>query len=86
MSSWPKFISHKVVQAAPIVSIGESTSPDTLRVIMVEPLGDGVWEPFAPTEPGMGARARVGDYAVVYDDGFKSISPKKAFEEGYLRQ
>jgi hypothetical protein len=28
MSNWPKFISHKVVQTAPIVSIGESTSPE----------------------------------------------------------
>lgn len=24
-----------------------------------------------------------GDYYVVYDDGYKSISPAKAFEEGY---
>lgn len=26
-----------------------------------------------------------GDYYVVYDDGYKSISPAKAFEEGYTR-
>jgi hypothetical protein len=24
-----------------------------------------------------------GDFLVVYDDGYESISPKKAFEEGY---
>jgi len=24
-----------------------------------------------------------GDYYVVYEDGYKSISPAKAFEEGY---
>ena len=24
-----------------------------------------------------------GDYYVVYDDGYKSFSPRKAFEEGY---
>lgn len=26
-----------------------------------------------------------GDYYVQYDDGYKSISPAKAFEEGYTR-
>ena len=26
-----------------------------------------------------------GDYYVVYDDGYKSVSPQKAFEEGYTR-
>lgn len=26
-----------------------------------------------------------GDYLVVYDDGYKSISPRKAFEDGYTR-
>lgn len=26
-----------------------------------------------------------GDYYVVYDDGYQSISPAKAFEEGYTR-
>lgn len=26
-----------------------------------------------------------GDYYVVYHDGYKSISPAKAFEEGYVK-
>ena len=26
-----------------------------------------------------------GDYLVTYDDGYESISPRKAFEEGYAR-
>jgi hypothetical protein len=26
-----------------------------------------------------------GDYFVLYEDGYQSISPKKAFEEGYTR-
>jgi len=42
-------------------------------------------ERFDPTEPAMARRAEVGGYAVVYEDGFKSISPKKAFEDGYTR-
>jgi len=28
----------------------------------------------------------VGDYFVQYDDGYKSWSPAKAFEEGYTRE
>jgi hypothetical protein len=28
---------------------------------------------------------QVGGYYVVYDDGYKSFSPAKAFEEGYRR-
>ena len=31
----------------------------------------------------MAVRASVGDYAVIYSDGYKSVSPKKAFEDGY---
>ena len=30
-------------------------------------------------------RPQVGGYYVVYDDGYKSFSPAKAFEEGYTR-
>lgn len=28
---------------------------------------------------------QIGDYLVIYDDDYKSISPAKAFEEGYTR-
>lgn len=28
---------------------------------------------------------QVGDYLVIYDDGYKSWSPAKAFEDGYTR-
>ena len=35
------------------------------------------------TVPDMTARATMGDWAMVYPDGFKSISPAKAFEDGY---
>jgi hypothetical protein len=26
-----------------------------------------------------------GDYLVIYEDGYRSISPAKAFEDGYTR-
>ena len=46
-------------------------------------------EGYAPiqVEPNMFVRYTPvpGDYYVVYDDGYTSISPQKAFEEGYTR-
>jgi len=30
-------------------------------------------------------RPEVGGYIVIYEDGYKSFSPAKAFEEGYSR-
>jgi len=30
-------------------------------------------------------KPEVGDYVVIYDDGYASWSPAKAFEEGYTR-
>ena len=85
---WPKYTCRKIVQATPIVWIGEILANMLVNVklpavILVEPYGDGVWEAFLPTEPAMIEHAEVGAYAVVYDDGYRSVSPKAAFEAGY---
>jgi hypothetical protein len=72
MSNWQKYESHKVVIAGVITEI---TSDERLFV------GD---ELFEPTEPSMAKRASVGWYAVIYKDGFKSVSPWATFEEGYI--
>jgi hypothetical protein len=77
MNDWPEYVSHKVVRAAKIVGITDT------GVIMVDPFDGNNAVPFEPTEPGMSKRANVGDWAMLYPDGFKSISPAKAFEEGY---
>jgi hypothetical protein len=82
MTDWPKYESHKIVQAAPIMEIVDAGGNLT---ILCKPFDDHTVEAFYPTEPAMIARAEVGGYAVVYSDGFKSVSPKKAFEEGYTR-
>jgi hypothetical protein len=74
MSDWPKYESHKIVQAMPITGVSSLSG-----YVLVGPEN----EPFHPTEPAMAARAEVGGYAVIYEDGYKSISPKKAFEDGY---
>lgn len=78
MNNWPKYESHKIVRAAPIVGITDSGT------ILVDPFG-GECVGFEPTEPAMAKRAEIGGYAVIYVDGYKSVSPKKAFEEGYVR-
>ena len=75
MPYWPKYQSHKIVEAMPITGISPGGA------VVVGPRH----EAFYPTEAGMASRAEVGDYAIVYPDGFKSISPKAAFEDGYTR-
>lgn len=81
MTNWPRFESHKIVQALPIVAIIQQSSYGP--VLWVQPDPGAPHEVFEPTEPGMAKRAEVGGYAVIYADGFKSVSPKKAFEDGY---
>jgi hypothetical protein len=83
MTDWPEYESHKVVRAAKIVKIEEIPGIGTGRVITVDP-GDHIWERFEPNLANM--PAKVGDWAMLYPDGYKSISPAKAFEEGYTRK
>ena len=83
ISSWPKYRSHKVVQAARIVGIDDKVDPWMLYVLPDNAAQDAQHEQFLPTEPGMAKRVSVGDYAMLYPDGFRSVSPAKAFDEGY---
>lgn len=83
MSDWPQYESHKVVQAAQIIWIDRDPSGKVLG-IQVRPIGsadDG--QPFWPTVEEMAQKAEVGGWAILYSDGFKSISPAKVFLEGY---
>lgn len=75
MTDWPKYVSHKIVSALPITGI----TPGGVILVGAHHI------PFEPTEPAMAKRAEVGGYAVIYEDGFRSLSPKKVFEEGYKR-
>ena len=81
---WPKYTSHKVVQAAKIVSIHNDFGEGG-HFLWVDP-GTSVLEKFTPTEPAMLDRAQVGGYAVVYEDGFRSVSPKEPFESGHAAE
>ena len=69
-----EYVCHKRVKAAKIVAI---SLPDPIT-IYVE---GGEDFQFAPAERFLAAR--YGDYLVQYEDGYMSVSPPKAFEDGY---
>jgi hypothetical protein len=73
---WPVYECHKVVRALPIVSLSERTLK-TDRQVFVRPPGQGL-ERFRPTNPGMVTFAEVGGYAVIYQDGYRSILTRAA--------
>jgi hypothetical protein len=85
MSDWPRYQSHKIVQAAQIVGFIRTHTGHASGVrscALVDP-GDGVAVTFMPNEQGMLDRAAIGDYAILYEDEYASISPRLAFEGGY---
>lgn len=86
----PRYQCHKRVWALKIKSIemridttssSESGPPSYSALITPEEAG------YAPFEVSVEYVAKhkpeVGGYYVVYDDGYKSFSPAKAFEDGY---
>lgn len=77
----PRYKSHKTVRALEIKAV----VPDhgRTRVDFVE---EGHLSHIL--EPAMMARYTpvAGDYYVVYDDGYHSLSPRKAFLDGYTRE
>ena len=83
----PKWQSHKVVRGAKIHSI------DADNILLLVPMRGPDGKPAEDMIASVRAADRMfdrympvpGDYYVVYDDGYASISPKKAFEEGYHR-
>lgn len=70
--------SHKQVKAAQITEVSPVDESKHVKLV----LDDGVT--FHADGP-MYIRYMpvVGDYLVVYEDGYQSISPQKAFEDGY---
>jgi hypothetical protein len=87
MTGWPKYASHKVVSATPIIRIDKVTAGADVSVLpqlFVDP-SNGREPPvrFEPTEPNMATRCQVLDYAMIYRDGYRSVCPKKEFEDGY---
>lgn len=76
MFQMPKWKCHKVVQALQIQSVDGDA------------IGFGEAWPKVIADKKMFSRfqPQPGDYYVVYEDGYASFSPKKAFEDGYTRE
>ncbi len=88
----PLYLCHKKVRATKIIKL-EPAAGDRPAGPNDETDGGAI---ITPAEVGFG-RIRVdrdyvkkhsptvGGYYVIYEDGYKSFSPAKAFEEGYTR-
>jgi hypothetical protein len=78
MTAWPRYQSHKQVDALKIEAVEHQAGP-SIKLVFAEG--------FDPVTllPEMYARymPQRHDFYVRYDDNYESISPKKAFEEGY---
>lgn len=77
---WPLYKSHKVVRAVPIVQIEESIDGARRKIIWVQAEGCDR-EPFMPTKPQMEDEAKVGAWALCYEDGFRSIHPSSFLKD-----
>lgn len=72
----PRYKSSKIVAALEIKSV------DGYKLSFVE---EGFADIEAPAEMFLRYTPVPGDRYMVYPDGYKSFSPKQAFEEGYTR-
>ena len=80
----PKYQSHKVVAALKITEIYEVRDPEGALDLECEgPKGEPSELIRVPLEYVEKHNPQVGGYFVVYQDGYQSWSPAKAFEEGY---
>lgn len=79
----PLYQSHKKVRA---LKIGEGAVEVHSDGSATFPVADGGFAPVHLTKEIFGRYyPQPGDYLVVYEDGYRSISPAKAFEDGYTR-
>lgn len=77
----PRYRSHKTVSALEIACTGSvSAAGQPLFIYFTD-----IDYPPVEADPDMFARYTPvpGDFYVVYPDGYKAISPRKAFLEGY---
>lgn len=86
----PKYQCHKKVWALKIAEIIPNPNPDTSGQSAASSYGATI----IPADEGYGAfgvdaeymnkhQPQVGGYYVLYEGGYKSYSPAKAFEDGY---
>lgn len=75
----PRYRCHKIVRAAKITAIER----DAVTILT---FGDISACKQVSYDFDQKHQPEVGGYYVVYDDGYTSYSPAKAFEEGYTRE
>ncbi len=84
----PRYQCHKKVWALKIKSVSlldSNVGHESDGTATITPEDDG-YSPFTVSRDFVTKHRPVaGGYYVVYDDGYKSFSPAKAFEEGYTR-
>jgi hypothetical protein len=81
----PRYQCHKKVWALKIADIKLNVPEKPSTGAMITPSEKG-YAPFSVDAAYMDKhKPQIGGYYVVYDDGYKSFSPAKAFEEGYTR-
>lgn len=78
----PRYVSHKKVWALEIDTI--TNDVDAAGAKMLTFRDKGYAKMRAPLEMFARYVPVPGDYYVVYADGYKSFSPRKAFLEGYV--
>jgi hypothetical protein len=90
-STMPRYVSHKQVWALEIATVGRPGLTADHRPLghpesCVLTFRDNGFEPLvAPGEMFSRYKPVSGDFYVVYADGYRSFSPRKAFLEGYTR-
>lgn len=77
----PRWQSHKIVRAAKILKLDGDDITLLIPDFVQQENSSMVVK--APTNMFARYMPVAGDYYVVYDDGYASISSAKAFEEGY---
>jgi hypothetical protein len=89
MIQMPQYLCHKKVWALKIAKIdldadrAQKEDTETDGSAMITPVEDG-YAPFRVDNEFLRRnKIEVGGYYVLYEDGYKSFSPEKAFEDGY---
>jgi hypothetical protein len=81
----PRYKCHKQVWALKIADISLTDTGQEKGAALIVPAEKG-YAAFTVDQSYMDKhRPQAGGYYVVYDDGYTSFSPAKAFEEGYTR-
>lgn len=78
----PKYQSHKKVWALKIKEIEEDVHNNGYYLVPEE---EGYIKVAITKEWMVRFKPEIGGYYIVYEDGYSSYSPAKAFEEGYTK-